>query len=125
MQFVTVICINGSRSCIFQPAMGAAHSQRWSNYSFSTFFAEKSSKMEEKARKLRQNSAKNVFFVISSERWSICFFLGLKPLTFTLVQSLKNIFWLNFASIFLLFSLFCVNNVEKVYFYQHLDCAES
>ena len=41
-----------------------------------------------------------------------------------LVQSLKNIFWLNFASIFLLFSLFCVNNVEKVYFDQHLECVK-
>ena len=45
----------------FDQRLGAVHSNCWLKYAFSTFFTQKAEK-EEKARKLRQNLAKNVCF---------------------------------------------------------------
>ena len=51
----------------FDQCLGAAHYQRWSKYTYLTFCEPKSWKKEEKARNLRLNLAKNVFFKFAPE----------------------------------------------------------
>ena len=60
---------------------------------------------DEKARKLVQNLAKNVFFQVST-----------RTLVEDFIPRKKQLFSF-------LFQPFCTKNIEKAYFDQHLECA--
>ena len=67
---IKILELGGLGVAYFVQRLGAVHSEGWLKYAFSKFFMQKSWKEEEKARKLTQYQATNLFFEIAAERWS-------------------------------------------------------